>query len=97
LTEQADALRAGLAGLSEDDRALLDRGKVYDAANQVVDGWKDGIRSVGQGASTLQRSVGVALTQSPPVPVDPPSSALVEAHAEYRSLLDDRNWLKIGG
>ena len=29
LSEQADALRAGLTGLSESDRALLDRGRVF--------------------------------------------------------------------
>jgi type III restriction enzyme len=87
LTEQADALRAGLTGLSEDDRALLDRGKVFDAANQAVEGWKDGIMSIRQGAAALQRAVGVSLTQLAPPPVDPPSAALLAAHAEYRDLL----------
>ncbi len=87
LNEQADALRAGLTGLSEDDRALLDRGKIFDAANQSVEAWKDGVKSIGQGAGTLQRTVGVSLTQLAPPPVDPPSSALAAAHAEYRTLL----------
>lgn len=87
LTEQADALRAALTGLSEDDRALLDRGKVFDAANQSVAGWKDGIMSIWQAAGTLQRTVGESLTQLVLPPVDPPSSALVAAHAEYRDLL----------
>ena len=31
LTEQADAIRASLAGLSDEDRTLLDRGRVFDA------------------------------------------------------------------
>lgn len=89
LEEQADALRAGLTGLSEDDRALLDRGRVYDTANQAIDSWKNGIKSVEQGASTLRHAVSVALTQLLPAPVDPPSPALVEAHVEYRSLLNE--------
>ena len=89
LTEQADALRAGLTGLSDGDRALLDRGKVFDAANEAVESWKDGIRSVGQSAAALQRSVGVTLSQLTPPPPDPPSGALTAAHAEYRALLDE--------
>lgn len=89
LAEQADALRAGLTGLSDEDRALLDRGKVFTAANQLVEGWKDGISSIAQGAGTLQRAIDVSLTQLAPPPVDPPSSALAAAHAEYRALLDE--------
>ena len=89
LVEQADALRAGLTGLSEEDRALLDRGKVYDAANQSVEGWKDGVRSVGQGAAGLRRAVSTALTQLSPPPTEPPSAALPAAHAEYRGLLEE--------
>jgi chromosome segregation protein len=89
LVEQADALRAGLTGLSEEDRALLERGKVFDAANQAVEGWKDGIRSVAQGATGLQRTANAALTQLAPPPPDPPSAALLEAHAEFKALLDE--------
>jgi chromosome segregation protein len=89
LTEQANALRAGLTGLSEDDRALLERGRVFDAANQAVEGWKDGIRSLEQGVAGLQRTVDLARRQLVPAPTDPPSSALVEAHSEYISLLDE--------
>jgi type III restriction enzyme len=89
LSEQADALRAALTGLSDDDRALLDRGKVFDAANQTAEGWKDGIRSIEQGIAGLQRAVNTASTQLAPIPADPPSTALTEAHAEYRALLDE--------
>jgi chromosome segregation protein len=89
LAEQADALRAGLTGLSEEDRALLDRGKVFDAANQSVEGWIDGIRSVGQGVGALKRTVSTALTQLAPPPIEPPSAALIAAHAEYQALLDE--------
>jgi len=34
--EQADGLRAALTSLSDEDRALLERGKVFDAANRLV-------------------------------------------------------------
>jgi len=89
LGEQADALRAGLTGLSDDDRVLLDRGKIFDAANQSVESWKDGIRSIGQGAAALQRAVVIALSQLTPPPPEPPSAALAAAHGEYRGLLDE--------
>lgn len=89
LAEQANAVRAGLTGLSEEDRALLDRGKVFDAANQSVEDWKDGIRSIEHGAAALQRTVATALVQLAPPPTEPPSAALAAAHAEYRALLDE--------
>jgi hypothetical protein len=65
------------------------RGRVFDAANQAVEGWKDGIRSLEQGVAGLQSTVDLARRQLVPAPTDPPSSALVEAHSEYISLLDE--------
>jgi len=90
-TEQANALRAGLTGLSEEDRALLDRGKVFDAANEAVEVWKDGIGSIRQGVAGLKRTVSLTLTQLEPPPAEPLSPALAAAYSEYRSLLDEVN------
>ena len=54
LTEQADTLRAALTGLSEGDRGLLDKGKIFDAADRVVEFWQDGIESFRVGSANLQ-------------------------------------------
>jgi chromosome segregation protein len=56
LTEQADAIRASLTGLSDEDRTLLDTGKVFDAANLAVQSWKDGVSSFSTHAIALSGS-----------------------------------------
>ena len=51
LSEQAEALRAGLTGLSDEDRTLLDRGKDFSAADQAVESWREGLKSFREGAT----------------------------------------------
>jgi energy-coupling factor transporter ATP-binding protein EcfA2 len=89
LTEQADTLRAGLTGLSDEDRALLDRGRVFDAANQAVQSWQDAASSVRQGVATLQTIVDSYLSQSVPPPAEPEGTILKAANDEFATLLSD--------
>lgn len=89
LTEQADALRAGLAGLSEDDRALLDKGKIFDAADRSVQAWQDGVTALRDGSSSLRRTMDSFLKGSGQLPTDPEPDILRAAHDEYRTLLSD--------
>jgi len=89
LTGQADTLRAGLTGLSEDDRALLDKGKVFDAADRFVKSWQDGATTLRGGASELQQSVDSYLTTLEPLPTEPEPDILRASHDEYRALLGD--------
>lgn len=90
LTEQADALRAGLTGLTEDDRALLDRGRIYDAADRSVQSWRDGIDAVRDGASALQRTIDSYLAAAEgPLPTEPEAEILRAAREQYHSLLTD--------
>src|SRR5439155_17482412 len=53
LTGQADSLRAALTGLSEEDRALLDKGKVFDTADRAVESWRGHATSLRSGAVSL--------------------------------------------
>ena len=46
LAEQASALRNALTGLSSEDRALLDRGQVFEEADRTVQSWQDGLLPV---------------------------------------------------
>lgn len=89
LTEQADALRAGLTGLSEDDRTLLDKGRLYDSADRSLHSWRDAVAGLRDGAVQLRRTVASYLTATDAVPTDPEPEILRAAHDQYRSLLTD--------
>ena len=89
LTGQADALRAALTGLSGEDRALLDTGKVFDAADRSVRSWQDGATSVRAGATGLLSTIDSYLSQPDIPPTQPEEAILKAAHAEYLSLLSD--------
>ena len=91
LSEQVEALRAELTGLSEDDRALLDRGKVFSGADQVVGSWREGINTFQEDAESLRRKVGSHLSGAESPPVEPEREILREAFEEYKALLSDTN------
>ena len=86
---QAETLRAGLTGLSDEDRALLDRGKVFSAANQAVESWRDGVSTFKNDAESLRRTVESHLSGAEPTPPDPAGDILREAADEYIDLLSD--------
>jgi chromosome segregation protein len=89
LVEQANTLRESLTGLSEEDRALLERGKVFDAANRSIQSWQDGINSVKESATELQQIVDSYLTQPGSIPTEPEEKILKAAFEEYQTLLID--------
>ena len=89
LSEQVDSLRADLAGLSDEDRALLSGGAAYSRADQVVDSWYAGMKTFRDGVERLQRTTS-SLVSSLQSPADLPEEAiLAAASGEYRSLLSD--------
>jgi type III restriction enzyme len=89
LTEQADTLRAALTGLSEEDKALLERGKVFDAADRSIQSWQNGIKSLRDGASSFQSMINSYLEPQEPPPGEPEKAILAAAYEEYRTLLSD--------
>lgn len=89
LSEQAEALRAGLTGLSDEDRALLDRGRVFLAADHVVESWREGINTFRARAGDLHSAVESHLSGAGSPPADPEGEILAEAFGEYRTLLTD--------
>ncbi|MEO0437323.1 MAG: TrlF family AAA-like ATPase [Pseudomonadota bacterium] len=89
LKEQAEALRSGLTGLSAEDRALLDRGKVFTGADQALSSWRDGAMTLKENLQDLSRSIESQLTSSSPVPAEPELQLLEAAHGEFHSLLSD--------
>jgi hypothetical protein len=89
LSEQADALRGGLTGLSEEDRALLNKGKVFDAADRCVVSWRDVVNSFREEATSLLQTIEGHLAHLEPAPAEPEAGILVAAHEEYRTLLAD--------
>ncbi len=89
LTGQADTLRAGLTGLSENDRALLDRGKVFDAADRSVQSWQEGATALRDDALRFRRTIESHLTALDPLPTEPEPDILRAAQEEYRTLVID--------
>ena len=89
LFEQAEVLRAGLTGLSDEDRALLDRGKVFSTANQVVESWRNGASTFQKDAEGLHRTVVSHLSGVESPPAEPEGDILREAFDEYKALLSD--------
>jgi AAA domain len=89
LMDQAENLRASLSGLSDDDRSLLDRGRVFEAADRAMQGWRDGIGSLRAGSMSLKQSVQALLEQMAEPPAEPEQDVLKAAHAEYLALLND--------
>jgi len=87
LAEQAKNLREALTGLSEEDRALIDRGKIFDAADHSVQSWQNEINSFQNDAADLRRTVATYLSQVEPPPTDPEEKILKAAYEEYQNLL----------
>jgi chromosome segregation protein len=89
LTVQADALRASLTGLSPEDRALLDRGKIFVAADRAVQSWQERASSLRGGAAALLDSIGASIMHPEPPPTEPEEQILKAAHEQYQLLLAD--------
>lgn len=87
LQEQADAIRNSLAGLSEEDRSLLNEGKSYDAAEDIVGGWLADLKTLTGSLSALSSSIAGNLVQAKPPPETPEGALLRAAHEEYVSLM----------
>jgi type III restriction enzyme len=87
LQEQADSIRNSLTGLSEEDRSLLNEGKSYDAAEEIVGGWLADLKTLAGGLSALSSSITGNLSQAEPPPETPEAALLRAAHEEYVSIM----------
>lgn len=89
ITEQANNIRASLTGLSDSDRALLEQGKAYSAAGNVVGAWKAGAGTLSHKAAELQQIVKAQAASLQPAPEEPVEmkDALTQARAAYSALL----------
>lgn len=87
LQEQADAIRNSLAGLSDEDRNLLNQGKAYDAADDVVEGWLNDLRSLAGSLSGMSLEIEANLKQTTAPPEEPEGALLKAAHAEHAALM----------
>ena len=89
LSEQAEALRLGLTGLSDEDRALLERGKVFSGANQAVESWRNGVSTFQEDAEGLRRTIELHLSGAESPPTEPEGDILREVFNECKALLFD--------
>lgn len=84
LSQQADAVRLGLTGLSEEDRALLDRGKMFEAASATNQAWLTAVARMHDMLSDLRDTARTSLAGLQPPPLDPHSTALGSAFLEVQ-------------
>jgi chromosome segregation protein len=61
LTSQAKAVRDSLAGLSDEDRAVLDSKGAYDSVADALDAWRRKLTSVAAALAEAQSSAGRAI------------------------------------
>lgn len=87
LQEQADAIRNSLAGLSDEDRAILDQGKPYDAAEDIVEGWVSDVQSVSHGLTTLSAEITASLERAGSPPKEPDGALLEEVYRDYSAIM----------
>lgn len=86
LSDQADMLRAGLTGLSDEDRQLLSRGKDFEEADRGVQSWRSAVLFTQERAFDLQSTIERYLA-SEISPTDPEPEILQSVNQEYRSFL----------
>ena len=89
LTEQGTAIRSSLLGLSDDDKAILERGQAFDGADRSVQSWRSGASSFQSEAERIVALVDSMLTGLQDPAAEPEGGLLAAAHAEYRTLLQD--------
>ena len=89
LSEQASSLRASITGLSDEDKAAIERGEAYEVGDRSVQAWRGGAESLRDQAAGLASLVDSALTELEEPPADPEGPLLAAAHAEYEALLTD--------
>ena len=89
LSQQAATLRASLTDLSDEDKSILDLGKLFDTADRSVQSWQGGIMSFEERAKALRDSADSHLVELQEPPTEPEGAILSAAHQEYRTLLVD--------
>ena len=89
LQEQANSLRRSLTGLSQDDRDLLDKGPLYDAADQTVESWLAAIRTLAEDATLLRELADRQLRDAGQPPADPKGEVLQAAFDEQHALFEE--------
>lgn len=91
ITQQASAIRSSLTGLSDEDRALLEQGHSYNAAQGQVAAWRAGASTLATRARELHSLASSQRRAMPSAPEEPKAlkEPLAEAHAAYDRLLAD--------
>lgn len=89
LSHQAETLQTSLTGLSAEDRTILEKGKVYSAADQVVDSWRDGLKVIREKTEDLRSTIEFYLSEGKPPPTEPKEVILKQIFDEYMTLLSD--------
>lgn len=87
--EQAKSLRESLTGLSDEDRAVLEQGQHFNAANSLVASWRAGAGTLNQKAHELRQLVQAQKAALQEVPTEPASmkQILDQVRAQHATML----------
>ncbi len=89
LTSQATAIRASLGGLSEDDRKLLDQGRIYGAATSAIDRFRSNVTSIRSGLTPILQQIDGLLLLSQSMLEDPANDLIEPSRFQYEDFLKD--------
>lgn len=89
LSEQAATLRASITGLSDEDKAAIERGQIHEVADRSVQSWTGGAATLRDQASALVSIIDSTLAELGDPPAAPEPALLGAAHTEYKTLLTD--------
>lgn len=89
LSQQAESLRSSLTGLSDENRRILDQGPEYEAADELMEGWRGHISSLAEGLESLIRRADTSRLQADKPGTKPEGAAAImaEAYEEHQELL----------
>ena len=82
-----------LTDLSEEDRALLDQGSVYEAADAAIESWLGDVRSLRDGAAQLRQSVLDSLGSVTKPAGEPNAEILKAAFEDYTAIIQEADKL----
>lgn len=91
ISQQVEAIRLTLGGLSSEDQALLAQGTQYNAADRAMEAWSAGAETLRAKAAELSSLIAAQRGAAPAIPHEPAlhQGLLTQAHANYMRLLDE--------
>ncbi len=93
LEEQAESLRNGLKGISDEDKAVIASHKQYEILEQAVEGWKVELTTAKESVENIKREIAASptgISDDAKLP-DQEQSVIGDIHVEMKSIFEGIN------